>query len=122
MLQRGWLLDALEEHLEGHAVVQVLAGMDLVADVDAGFVEGVEDRAPAPGQLVEGALDQAGRALRPGIEIGPGERAGEGGAAPLGRGCCEALAASCICSTAHSWRAFGLPRTAAGAKPSNASS
>ena len=52
--------------------------MDLVADVDARLVEGVEDRPPAPRQLVEGGLDQALGPRRPGIEIGPGERAREG--------------------------------------------
>ena len=81
--------EALEEHLEGHAVDQVLAGMELVADVDAGLVEGVEDRLPAPRELVERGLDQARRPRRPGIEVGPGERAGEahvaGQAEPLRR-------------------------------------
>ena len=57
--------DGGEEALEGGAVVQILAGMDLVGDVDAGLVEAVEDRAPAAAELVEGGLDQARRALRP---------------------------------------------------------
>ena len=69
--------DALEEHLVGHAVVQVLARVDLVADVHAGAVERVEDRAPTFRQLVERLFDQAGRARRPRVEIGPGQRAGE---------------------------------------------
>ena len=63
-------VDALEEHLEGDAVEDVLAGMQLEADIDALLVEGVEDRLPALGQFVEGCLDQARRALRPGIEKG----------------------------------------------------
>jgi hypothetical protein len=42
--------------------------MDLVADVDAGLVIGVEDRLPALAEFGEGLLDQAGRALRPGID------------------------------------------------------
>jgi hypothetical protein len=71
--------DALQEHLEGDAVVQVLAGVDLEAEIDAGFVEGVEDRPPAFGKLVEGRVDEPGRALGPGIEVGPGEGAGERG-------------------------------------------
>jgi hypothetical protein len=71
--------DPLEEHLERRAVMQVLAGMDLVADIDARLLEGVEDRSPALGQLIERRLDQAGRPLRPRIEIGPGQGAGEGG-------------------------------------------
>ncbi len=81
--------DPLEEHLEGHAVDQVLARMELVADVDAGLIERIQDRLPAPRQLVERGLDQAGRPRRPGIEIGPGERAREadvGGEAEPPRG------------------------------------
>src|SRR6185312_3852412 len=39
--------DALKEHLEGRAVMEILARMDLVADVHALGVEGVEDRPPA---------------------------------------------------------------------------
>ena len=45
MLQRGWLFSALEEHFEAGAVVQIFAGVNLEADVDADFVEFVEDRA-----------------------------------------------------------------------------
>src|SRR5437773_10789186 len=55
---------ALEEHLERHAVVQILAGMDLEAGVDAVFLEHVENRTPAPRQLVKRRLDQTGRPLR----------------------------------------------------------
>src|SRR5437016_290856 len=65
---------ALEEHLERHAVVQILAGMDLEAGVDAVFIEHVENRTPAPRQLVERRLDEALRALRPGIDVGPRQR------------------------------------------------
>src|SRR5262250_2168323 len=36
------VVEPLEEHLEGHAVVDVLARMDLKADIDARFVEGIE--------------------------------------------------------------------------------
>ena len=35
MQQRGWLPTLLQEQLERGAVEQVLAGVDLVADVDA---------------------------------------------------------------------------------------
>ncbi len=66
---------AFKEHLERYAVVQILAGMDLVAEVAAGLVEGVEDRLPAPRQLVERGFDQAGRALRPRIDERPDEGA-----------------------------------------------
>src|SRR5216117_1366779 len=62
---------ALEEHLERHPVVQVLTGVDLEADVDPALVEDVENRAPAPRQLVERRLDETGWPLRPGVEIRP---------------------------------------------------
>ena len=71
-------VELVEEHLEGRAVEQVLARMDLVADVDPVLLGEVEDRPPAPRQLLEGRLDQPRRPLRPGIGIGPGQRAGEG--------------------------------------------
>ena len=67
-----------EEHLEGRAVEQVLARMDLVADVDAGLVRGVEQRPPAPRQLVECGIDQPRRPLRPRIDERPGQCAREG--------------------------------------------
>ncbi|MNL28787.1 hypothetical protein D3C87_1504470 [compost metagenome] len=72
------VLHAIEEHLVGDAIVQVFAGVNFVADVDARLVEGVEDRRPAAGQLVEGLFDQPSRALWPGVEIGPGQRARKG--------------------------------------------
>src|SRR5213593_1224850 len=62
---------ALEEHLERHPIVQILAGMDLEAGVDPVFLEHVENRAPAPRQLVERRLDEARRPLRPRIKVGP---------------------------------------------------
>ena len=37
-----------EEPLEGHAIVQVLAGMDLEATSTPVLLERVEDRPPAP--------------------------------------------------------------------------
>ena len=77
MRQRGWLPTLLEQHLERHAVEDVLAGMQLEADIDARFVIRVEDRAPAPRKLGERRVDEAGRPLRPGIEERPGERAGK---------------------------------------------
>ena len=78
MLQRLVALHCVEEHLEGDAVEHVLARMDLEADVDAGIVIDVEDRLPAPAELGERLVDHPGRALRPRIEIGEGQRAGEG--------------------------------------------
>src|SRR5271165_250047 len=70
--------EGVEKALETRSVEEVLARVDLVGDVDARFVERVEDRLPAPGEFLEGRLDQARRALRPRIDIGPGEGAGEG--------------------------------------------
>jgi hypothetical protein len=70
--------DRVEETLEAQTVVDVLTGMDLVADIHAYLVIGVEDRLPAAAELGEGSLDQPRRALRPGIDERPGERAGEG--------------------------------------------
>src|SRR5213080_1706067 len=67
--------DAVEEHFEGHSVMQILARMDLEAGVDALVLEHIENRAPAPRQLVERRLDQTRRPLGPGIEIGPCQRA-----------------------------------------------
>jgi len=70
--------EPVEEHLEGRAVEQILAGVDLVADIDAVLLGMVEDRAPPAGQLVERGLDQPGGALRPRVDEGPGKCAGEG--------------------------------------------
>ena len=63
--------DGLEEALERHAVVQVLAGMDLERDVDAGLVERVEDRPPAFRELLEPGFDETRRPLRPRIHLCP---------------------------------------------------
>src|SRR5690606_27128025 len=70
--------DRVEEALERDTVVQVLARMDLEADVDARFVERVEDRPPTPRELREAFLDETGGPLRPRIHRVPQERAREG--------------------------------------------
>src|ERR1700704_6283630 len=67
----------LKEHLEGDAVADVLAGMDLIAEIHAGLIIRIQDRTPAAGKFVEGGLDQTRRPLRPRIEEGPGQRAGK---------------------------------------------
>src|SRR6266545_4876114 len=72
---------ALVEHLEGNAVAHVLAGMYLIAEVDARFLICIEDRTPATREFVERRLDQARRPLRPGIKERPGQRAGKAHAA-----------------------------------------
>src|SRR5208283_593065 len=66
--------DRVEKHVERVAVEHVFARVDLKAEVDAILVKGVEDRLPAARLLGEALLDQAGRPLGIGIEIGPGER------------------------------------------------
>src|SRR5690606_8558729 len=70
--------DRVEEALERDTVVQVLARMDLEADVDARFVERVEDRPPTPRELREAFLDETGGPLRPRIHRVPQERPREG--------------------------------------------
>src|SRR5579859_4529595 len=65
-----------QEPLEGHAVMQILARMQLEAKIDSGLVESVQDRFPALAQFGEALLDQTGRTLRPGIEGLPQQRAG----------------------------------------------
>src|SRR6185312_8636507 len=57
------LVHRIEKTLEGGAVVQVLARMQLETDVHSGVVEGIEDRAPALAQFRKRLLDQPGRTL-----------------------------------------------------------
>ena len=52
--------ERLQEHLEGGAVEDVLAGMDFIADINTVFVIDIEDRFPACRQFLEGFLDQPG--------------------------------------------------------------
>ncbi len=84
----GMIIDPLQKHLEGDAVMQILTRMDLIAKIDAGLVEGVEDRPPALRQFIECCFHQTRRPLRPGVEIGPGQGAGKAdmlGQAEIGR-------------------------------------
>ena len=74
----GMIAHRGEEPLPRRAIVNVLARMDLIGAVDPRFLEHVEDRHPAPREFGERLLDQAGRPLRPRIDIGPGQRAREG--------------------------------------------
>jgi len=69
---------ALQEHLIGDAVVQVFAGVDLIADIDAAVFGVVQDRQPTRGQLVKSRLNQPRRTLRPRIDIRPSQRARKG--------------------------------------------
>src|SRR5690606_40342017 len=86
--------ELVQKHLEGGAVEEILARVQLVADVDAMVLIDVQDRLPAAGELGEGLVDQPVRTLRPRIKIGEGERAGEGDAdikPQISRGFCRVL-------------------------------
>src|SRR5581483_1869584 len=61
----------VEKHLEGHSVVEVLAGMNFETEIHTNFIEFIQDRPPALCELIEGRVYQSGRTLRPGIEVGP---------------------------------------------------
>src|ERR1700754_377797 len=67
----------LEKALEGGAVVEILAGVEFIADIDAGLVESIEDGSPTLPEFREGFLDQPSGALWPRVEQMPGQRAGE---------------------------------------------
>src|ERR1700730_17821063 len=70
-------LELLEETLEGHAVVQVFTRVDFVTQVDAGFVEALQNGSPTPCQFGESFFDQTGRPLWPWIGHWPKQRARE---------------------------------------------
>ena len=72
------IADRGQELFERLPVENVLAGMQLKPKVDAGFIVGVEDRRPTPGELLESGFDEMARSLRPGIAIGPRKRTAEG--------------------------------------------
>src|SRR5271165_94865 len=69
--------DRVEKHVERIAVEDVFARVNFEAEIDAILVINVEDGFPAAALLGETFLDQSGRPLRIGIEIGPGERPGK---------------------------------------------
>ena len=73
------VIDPLQETLEGHAVMQVFAGMDFVADIHALFVKNIQQRSPAPGQFIEGLIEKRLIMRRPRIKIRPRQRPGKGG-------------------------------------------
>ena len=54
-------------------------GVDLVADVNAALVKGIQNRAPTRGQFIECSFDQPRRPLRPGVKVGPRQGAAERG-------------------------------------------
>ena len=59
--------DGGQESLECLAVKNVLARVQLKPNVNASFVEGVEDGRPASTELVEGRFNEMARTLGPGI-------------------------------------------------------
>lgn len=72
------MANALMKHFECHTVVQILARVNFVTQVDPLLVAGVKHRQPAPGELVERGVDQSFRALWEREQIGPGQRTGKG--------------------------------------------
>ena len=73
----GMAADTLQEHFIGNPVVKVLTGVDFITDIDTAFLGMIEYRLPALRQFIERCFNQARRALWPGIDIGPGQCAGE---------------------------------------------
>ena len=65
----------LKEALKRDSIVQVFPRVKLEAHVNAGFVEGIEDRRPACCQFAKSLFHQFLGPLRPGIEVRPGQRA-----------------------------------------------
>ncbi|BBI53481.1 hypothetical protein HORIV_59020 [Vreelandella olivaria] len=54
--------DPLKKHLEGDTIVEILARVNFVAEIDPGFVKGVQNGTPAFGQFVKRGFDEpAGR-------------------------------------------------------------
>jgi hypothetical protein len=54
------VLNPIEEHLIGDTVVQILARMDLISEINAVLVGIIKDRPPTLRELVERGLDEAG--------------------------------------------------------------
>src|SRR5438045_9183316 len=74
-LQARVMVHAAKETLERRAIVQVLPGVKFEAQVDAGAVGLVEQRAPTPREFVEGTFDETGGSWRVGIKERPGQPA-----------------------------------------------
>ena len=72
----------VQKSLEADAVVQVLAGMDLVGQVDVILLRDIQDRTPQTGQLRKPLLHQPQGPLRPRVDKGPQEGATERGQRP----------------------------------------
>src|SRR6202041_1200567 len=61
-------INGAQEAFKGGSIMEVFAGMQLVAEIDASLVEDVENREPATAEFREGFLDKTQWALRPRIE------------------------------------------------------
>ena len=94
-----------QEALKGDAVVEILAGVELVADVDADRIKGVQNGQPAAAELGEGFLDQPRGPLRPRVKERPGQSAREG------RVCGEAEVRACL---GRELQLLNRPRTSGG--------
>ncbi|MNL44730.1 hypothetical protein D3C87_1673240 [compost metagenome] len=73
----GMIAGRLQKTLEGNAVMQVFAGMQLVAEIDAILLECIENGRPALAEFSKGHFDKTCGALRPGINERPRQRAGK---------------------------------------------
>src|SRR5690606_33309019 len=62
------------EALERHAIVKIFARVNFIANINACLVESIEDGKPTLCQFLECLVDQASRALRPGIDCMPHQR------------------------------------------------
>ncbi len=65
------VFDTLQKHFERHAIMQVFARMDFIANIDAMLVGMVKDRRPAASEFIECRFNQTGRALGPWIDERP---------------------------------------------------
>src|SRR5262249_5183226 len=68
------IADSSQKSLEGCAIVEIFAGMQFEARIDAGFFECVQDRQPAAAQFAECLVDETCRPLRKRIKKRPCKR------------------------------------------------
>src|SRR4051794_31274261 len=96
----GMVADFGEKALERVPIEEIGAGMQFVTERDAKVAREIEQGAPAPCELGESFVDEAGRTLRPWISQVPRETAGKhghAGCAQIGGGTDRFL----NCSVAH---------------------
>jgi hypothetical protein len=63
-------VDGIEESFERHAVMQILAGVEFVGDIDSGVLERIENGPPAFRQLRERGLGDIAWASEPRVVCG----------------------------------------------------